>query len=175
MLPPQTRRKADVVVSSLFIGFGGLILYRASQMPWSSTRTGGDAQWFLSPGLFPAVIGSLLILFSARVLATAVAEGGHRDIVPLLAKWLRGLPWNKRVHRFVFMVAWIGLYVFFGIGHFNYEIVSAVFIFVFILYFWLPGAGSRALQRIAVAAGVSVIFPLAVAYVFETYLYVPSP
>ncbi len=175
MLPPDVRRKADFVVSILFMLFGALIIWRASQMPWVSTRTGGDSQWFLSPGLFPAVVGSLLILFSARVLLTAIRDGGHRNVVRPFLAWIRALPRNVRVHRVVFMVAWIGLYVFFGVGHFPFEVVSAIFIFVFILYFWLPGAGGHTVRRTLIAAAVAVVFPTVVAYVFETYLYVPSP
>ena len=175
MLPMQTRRKADVVVSALMILFGLLIIYRASQMPWSNTRTGAAAQWFLSPGLFPTVLGALLILFSLRVFVTALREGGGRDLTPLLVRWLRGLPSNRGAHRIAFMILWIGAYIFFGVGEFNYELVSAIFLFVFISVFWLPGAGAQLPKRLIITAAVSMIVPIVVAYIFSNYLYVPAP
>lgn len=175
MLPHRTRRKADVVVSALFILFGAVLIYRASTMPWAMTRTGGASQWFLSPGLFPTVIGVLLILFSIRVLVTAIAEGGHRDIAPLFLGWLQGLASNRGVHRIVLMVFWIGLYVFGAIGHINYQIASAIFLFGFIAVFWLPGAGAQWPKRLLITALISILVPVVIIHVFSNYLYVPAP
>jgi len=171
MLPLQTRRKADIVVSILFMLFGAYIIYEAMQMPWSR----GRFQWYASPGLFPTVIGILLIVFSLRVLLVAVRDGGHRHIARTFWQWLQGLPRNRGIHRVTFTIFWIGLYVFYGVGHFNYEIVSAVFLAVFIGVFWVSGAGSQWPKRLAVTVLVSVAVPVVVAYVFSTYLYVPSP
>ena len=175
MLPERTRRKADVVVSSLFILFGFIIIYRASQMPWATTRTGGTSQWFISPGLFPTVIGVLLILFSIRVLVTAIAEEGHRNIAPLFLGWLRGLPSNRGVHRVVLMVFWIGLYIFGAIGRINYQLASAIFLFGFIAVLWFPGAGAQWPKRLLITALISIIVPVVIIHVFSTYLYVPAP
>lgn len=171
MLPLQSRRKADVVVSIVFMLFGAYIIYEAMQMPWSR----GRFEWYASPGLFPAVIGTLLILFSLRVLFVAVSDGGHRNIARTFSQWIRGLPRNRGIHRVTFTIAWVGLYVFYGVGRFNYEIVSAVFLAVFIGVFWLSDAGPQWPKRLAVTIAVSVAVPVVVAYVFETYLYVPSP
>lgn len=171
MLPLQSRRKADVVVSILFMLFGAYIIFEASQMPWSR----GRFQWYASPGLFPTVIGTLLILFSIRVLVVAVRDGGHRDIARTFLEWVRGLPRNRGIHRVTFTIFWVGLYVFYGVGSFNYEAVSAVFLVVFIGVFWLPDAGPQWPRRLAITVAVSVAVPVIVAYVFSTYLYVPSP
>lgn len=175
MLPRQARRKADFVVCLLFIAFGGLVLYQSSLMPWETSRTGAEAQWYLSPGLFPAILGILLILFSLRVLVSAVAEGGHRDIAGPLMAWIVDLPRNVRVHRVVFIVVWSGLYIFGALGRVNFQLASVVFVFVLIAVFWLPGSGATLARRAAIAALVSVIVPVSIAHVFSTYLYVPVP
>jgi hypothetical protein len=171
MLPLQTRRKADVVVSILLIAFGGFIIYEAMQMPWAR----GRFQWYASPGLFPTVIGVLLILFSLRVLLVAVRDGGHRDIARTFWQWVQGLARNRGIHRVTFTILWIGLYVFYGVGHYNYQAVSAVFLAVFIGIFWVYGAGPQWPKRLAVTLAVSITVPVVIAYVFATYLYVPSP
>jgi hypothetical protein len=171
MLPLKTRRKADIVVSILFIVFGVYIIYEAMQMPWSR----GRFAWYASPGLFPTVIGVLLILFSLRVFLVAFREGGHRNIARPLWQWIVGLPRNRGIHRVTFTIVWIGLYVFYGVGHYNYQIVSAIFLAVFIGVFWLSGAGSQWPKRLAVTIAVSVSVPVVIAYIFSTYLYVPAP
>lgn len=171
MLPLQTRRKADVVVSIIFILFGAFIIYEASQMPW----TRGHHAWYASPGLFPTVIGILLILFSGRVLLSTVQQGGHRDIVRPFLGWLRHAPMNRKVHRVLFMIVWIGLYVFYGLGRFNYELVSAIFLAGFIGVFWLPGSHAQILKRAAIVVAVSIAVPVVMAYVFSTFLFVPAP
>ncbi|HEX6142745.1 MAG TPA: tripartite tricarboxylate transporter TctB family protein [Geminicoccaceae bacterium] len=175
MLPKESRRKADVVVCVLFILLGATIIYRASMMPWLTSRTGATSQWFTSPGLFPVVIGTLLILFSLRILVTAVRDGGHRGILPTFVPWLRGLRTNTGVHRVVFIIAWLGLYIFGGIGRIGYELASAIFLFGFIAVFWLPGSGPAWKKRLGIATAVAILVPIAVAYVFSTYFYVPSP
>lgn len=175
MLPRETRRKADVVVSTLLAFFGAFIIYQGTLMPWVMTRTSGASQWFLSPGLFPVIVGGMLIAFSLRILATALAEGGGRGIGASLKGWLRGLPRNHGVMRVGFMILWIGLYVFAGVGNAEYRLVSAIFLFVFIAAFWLPGAGAQLPKRLMISALVSVLVPVCISYVFSTYLYVPAP
>ena len=87
MLPQKSLRRADIVASSVMIAIGLAAIYAASRMPWSSTLTGGDAQWYLSPGLFPTVIGALLVIFSARILLIAIKEGGHHGVFSAAVKW----------------------------------------------------------------------------------------
>lgn len=171
MLPLETRRKADFVVSILFIAFGGYIIYEASQMPWVR----GRFAWYASPGLFPTIVGILLILFSLNVLIAAIRDGGHRDIVAPFGQWLLGLPGNRGVRRVAFIVLWLALYIFYGLGKYNYEALSAVFLAVFIAVFWLPGSGAEWPKRLAITIVVSIAVPVVVAYIFSTYLFVPSP
>lgn len=171
MLPLQTRRKADFVVSILFIFFGAFIIYEASQMPWAR----GRFAWYASPGLFPTIIGILLILFSLRVLLTAIKDGGHRSLFSTFGKWVAGLPRNRRVLRVVFIALWLAAYIFLGLGNYNYQALSAVFLAVFIGVFWLPGSGSRWPKRLAITIVVAIAVPIVISYIFSTYLFVPAP
>lgn len=175
MLPHETRRKADVVFSSFVIGLGFYLIYTASQMPWRSSVTGGAAQWFLSPGLFPATLGIMLILFSASVLVTAIREEGHRGIIPMFLNWVRNLPTNRPFQRLLLMIGLIGVYIFVGLGSADYRLVSGIFLFIFIALFWWPGAGAELAKRVVVTLGTATLVPVIVAYLFSTYLYVPMP
>jgi hypothetical protein len=171
MLPAPARRKADVVVSALFVLLGAYVIYEASQMPWVR----GRHQWYTSPALFPTIVGALLIVFSLKVLAVAVKEGGHRELVGTFGRWLLGLPRNFGVHRVVFAMVWIGLYIFVGLGNYPYQLVSAGFLAVFIGLFWLPGAGADWPKRLVITLAVAFAVPYAIAYVFSTFLFVPAP
>lgn len=175
MLPHKSLRRADVVVSCAMIGLGCAVIYSGSQMPWSSTLTGGAAQWYLSPGLFPTVVGGLLILFSARVLLTAIKEGGHRGIGEAASGWIRRLPRNRPVHRAILIALLLAAYVFLGIGRINFVVASALFLFVSIAVFWWKDAGHHWLRTIAVTLGVAVGVPLVISYLFSAFLYVPMP
>lgn len=175
MLPRGPLRQADVAASVAFIAFGVVLIIAGARMPWTSTRTGGEAQWFLSPGLFPVVIGSLLILFSARVLASAIQEGGHRNIGTSFLAWLKRLPANRAVHRLITITLLMAAYIFLGVGRINFLLASFIFLFVTIAIFWWPEAGDRLMRYVLVTAAVSAVVPAVVIYLFSTFLYVAMP
>lgn len=176
MLPRESRRQADVVVSISLIGFGLIVILSASTMPWISTRTGAKAaQWFLSPGLMPALIGLLLILFSVRIFVTAISEGGHRSIGSVLRRWLAGLPKNRKVHRVMVMILIMGAYIFGGLVRVNFYVATSVFLAIAITTFWWDSGPHNRLTFFAITAIASIVTPLTVGYLFTTFLYVPMP
>ncbi|RDE08698.1 tripartite tricarboxylate transporter TctB family protein [Pelagibacterium lacus] len=175
MLPHRARRKMDIVVSFAMICFGIVVLIAASQMPWAPRSASGAVQWYLSPGLYPATLGFFLVVFSSFVLWNAVREVGIGDIGTMFRGWMRNLPTNHPVHRVVIAMLLVGLYIFVGIGLAEFWIVSAVFLFVFIALFWFPEPGMKLAHRVPISLAISVLIPLAVAFVFETYFYVPMP
>jgi hypothetical protein len=155
------------------LGFG--VILAGSQMPWSSTLTGGSAQWYLSPGLFPTVIGVLLVLFSARVLLTAIKEGGTNGLGTAARGWLRGLPRNRPVHRVIIITLLMFAYVFLGVGRINFLVASSVFLFVAIAVFWWREAHGHFARTIGITLAVSVGVPFVISYLFSTFLFVPMP
>jgi hypothetical protein len=175
MLLKKSLRRADVVASSAIIGLGLVIIYAGSQMPWNSTLTGGDAQWYLSPGLFPTVVGALLIIFSLRVLITAIKEGGLDQLGTSTAQWLRGLPVNRPIHRAIIITLLMAAYIFFGLGTINFLVASSIFLFVSIAVFWWKDAGDHLARTIGITLAVSVGVPFVLSYLFSTFLSVPMP
>lgn len=174
MLPQKSLRRADIVASGAMIALGAVIIYSGSRMPWSSTLTGGAAQWYLSPGLFPTVVGGLLILFSLRVLLTAIKEGGHRGIGTAVREWLFRLPENRSIHRVIMITLLLAAYVF-ALGKVNYLVVSSIFLFLTIAIFWWRDAGERLFRWIVITLAVAMGVPFAVSYLFSAFLYVPMP
>lgn len=176
MLPPKPLRQADVVASCFFILLGIVVIVAASRMPWSSTRTGGEAQWFLSPGLFPVVVGALLIIFSGRVLAAAIREGGHRDIGRSVSRWLAGLRLNRRMHRLAIMVVLLSVYIFGGVGRINFLLASFLFLFVaFALFWWREAPPGKLGRYVLTSALVAAAIPAVITTLFSNFLYVAMP
>lgn len=157
------------------IVLGAVVIYSASQMPWRSTMTGGAAQWFLSPGLFPAVIGALLIVFSFRILLTAIKEGGTEGLLSSTIAWLRGVPSNHRLHRAALITLLMAAYIFLGIGRIPFLVASSLFLFVTIAVFWWRDAEGGMIRTILITAIVSIGLPLLLSSLFSTFLFVPMP
>jgi hypothetical protein len=122
--PIPERRDASATVATqggyrrfdLFILFGAYIIFEATQMPWSR----GRFQWYASPGLFPTVIGTLLILFSLRVFWSRCAMAAIAISREPSGSGCRGFP---AIAGYIASPSplWIGLYVFYGVGHYNYR------------------------------------------------------
>ena len=177
MLPHKSLRRADVIASTLMIGFGVVVVWQGIRMPWASTATSGSSssQWYLSPGLFPVITGGLLILFSLRILVTAIREGGARGIWESLGPWLSGLGGNTRIHRAVMISVLLAIYVFGALGRVNFLVASGIFLFVSIALFWWPDGVGQIWRKVLVTAVIAAGFPWVIEYLFSTFLYVPMP
>ena len=175
MLPPKTMRKVDVVLSSALFGLGILVINAALGMPWDDGRTGGDSAWFLSPGIFPLVIGAMISAFSLRVLYRAISEGGHKGLLNSFRVWFRNLPTNTRIHRVATVFLLIGIYIFGLIGRIDYYIGTILFLFVFMMLFYRPWTQTNPWRSTIIVVATSTIVPVTIGYVFSTYLYVPLP
>lgn len=168
-------RKADFITSIAFMLLGAGMIFAASRMPWIVKSGGLQQDWYLSPGLFPAVLGSLLIVFSANVLANAVREGGHRGLGRLIGARLRSLGSNRDLHRMAAAALLVGLYVFVGIGRFDYYVASSVFLFVTMLAFHRTPEDRITPRLVLKLALIAVVAPLVIGYVFTEFFQVPMP
>lgn len=155
---------------------GGLVIWSASRMPWTSSATGATgSQWYLSPGLFPAAIGGLLIIFSLRILVTAIKEGGASGIFASFSGWMKKLPRNRPIHRAILISVLLAVYIFGAVGRMNFLLASGGFIFITIALFWWPEAEGSFLRKFAITGVIAGTVPWVVTYLFSTFLYVPMP
>jgi len=168
-------RKADFLTSIVFILLGAAMLFAASRMPWIVKSGGLTQDWYLSPGLFPAVLGTLLIVFAANVLMHAVRAGGHRGLGPIILGHLRSIGSNRDLHRMAGAALLVGLYVFVGIGHFNYYVASSVFLFAAMLAYHRTPEGRITFRMVLKIALIAVIAPMVIGYIFTEFFQVPMP
>jgi len=175
MLPREQLRKADIIASLILIALGGLVLVKSYQMPWASQQASVEQSWYISPGLFPLVISALLIVFSALVLVRAIKDGGLAGFAPYYLQRLRWLPSDLRVRRIMLMWLIMGVYIFALLGRLNYYIATSAFLLVFMLLFYRDANRRLGWKAVATSVVIAVSIPLAVGYVFSTYLLVPLP
>ena len=175
MLPRKALRRADIFASSLMIGLGVGVIVSAAKMPWTSTVTGSQNVWYVSPGLFPAVVGALLILFNLKVLSHAIKDGGADRLFGSTFDWIRGLGRNDRVHRVVLITVLMAVYVFGAVGRVNFLLASGLFLFTSIALFWWGDGEGKLQKKIPLTILVAVAVPYLFTYLFQTFLFVPMP
>lgn len=175
MMLHEGLRKADIVTSLAMIVLGIAVLWSASDMPWLSEQAGVTRDWYLSPGLFPWVVGSLLIVFSLNVLWRAIRDGGNVDFFRYAGGAIDRMLRGSRVYRVWLMWLLMGTYVFVLFERLDYYVSTPLFLAVFMLFFHRGKDGKLGLKNLVTIALVSTVVPAAVGYFFETYLYVPLP
>lgn len=176
MMPVEKRRKADVVTSICLMALGSAVIYGAADMPLSGSYGGVTNVWYVSPAVFPFLVGGLLIGFSLIVLSRAVREGGLDNLAGFFADKARGLPRNVEVQRILLIWLTIGVYVFLLFGRIDFYLAGALFLLAFMGMFYRPPQGTRfGFRHILLIVGLSVLVPVVTGYVFSTHLFVPLP
>ncbi|GMG83146.1 hypothetical protein LNKW23_23590 [Paralimibaculum aggregatum] len=170
----ENLRRADLVTALLLIVLGGAVLWQALEMPWTKSF-GMPTKWYLSPGLFPAILGVLLIWFAAQVALRALREGALRGFGPCVLQLLAGLPRNRAVWRSALALLLIGAYVLLGLGKLNYYLATSLFCLAMMAAFHRPGGRFFDLRGFGLILAVSLLGPLAVGQVFSRAFQVPLP
>jgi uncharacterized membrane protein YczE len=174
MMERTSLRRADIPVALLLAGFGGWMIWSAAGMPWIVEEFGVTKQWYLSPGLMPAIVGALIIVCSMIVLTRAVREGAHRGLGAFLVGRLAAVPASPVAWRVLGIWVLIGIYVVGLLRSLDHHVATALFALAFMAVFtdW------RRVRRLPMAAAivlVAVLLPLALGHLFERHLGVPLP
>lgn len=127
------------------------------------------------PGIVPAFIGTVLILFGIVLVMRSIKRGGYRlgFTRDRFSQALKNSG-NQRLMLTVFLT--VG-YAGFLIGALPYWLATGLFIFVFILLFeWKRGIPFSQQQRgIITAAVIAILSSAAVTFVFERLFLVSLP
>jgi len=127
------------------------------------------------PGIVPAFLAVVLLIFGLILVARSVKAGGHRlGWTRENTKKIFSEPGIQRLQlTAVLTIGYAGILV----GRIPYWLATAVFIFVFILVFeWRSGMPAKERSRIGVVAAIlAVIVTTAVSYTFERLFLVTLP
>jgi putative tricarboxylic transport membrane protein len=127
------------------------------------------------PGVVPAFLAAVLLVFGAILVGRSVIAGGHHLgwTRESMKKAMADPGFQRLQLTAVLTIAYAGILV----GRIPYWLATAVFIFAFILVFeWRSGMPPKQKRRIGIVAAIlAVIVTGAVSYVFERLFLVTLP
>jgi putative tricarboxylic transport membrane protein len=128
-----------------------------------------------APGIVPAFLAAILIIFGAILVGRAVRAGGHRlDLSREKAGVILGRPGNRRLLLTAALcVGYAGVLI----GRVPYALATGLFIFLFVVLFeWEPGLPpARSVRIFGGAAVLAVAIAWVVSWVFERLFLVTLP
>lgn len=80
MMEIERLRKADIFSGALVVLTGLAIIWQAVQMPMKDSYGGVQNVWYVSPALFPLLVGGMLILLGAVLMRTALRAAGLEGV-----------------------------------------------------------------------------------------------
>ena len=165
-------RKADYLTGLALILLSVYVLVESWRMPRMENL---HVHPLSVPGIVPAFLAVVLLIFGLILVVRSVKAGGHRlglnraGIHKALAD-----PGNRRL-----LLTAVLTFVYAGIlvGHTPYGLSTGLFIFVFVTVFeWRRGMSFREMGRIGLAAGIlAIVVAAAVSYAFERLFLVTLP
>jgi hypothetical protein len=130
----KTLRKGDFWTSLILFAVSVAMIATATTFPMTDSYGGVQNVWYVSPALFPLIVGGVLVLLSAVLFVNAVVSGGARDALASLQK-IGGRLADRDI-RLILIVALISAYVYALIPRVDHFIGTALFLQAFILSFY---------------------------------------
>ncbi len=127
------------------------------------------------PGLVPAFLGIVLLVFAVILLVRSILAGGHRlGLSAEAARRVLSNPGNQRL----LLTAILGIgYAGFLVGRIPYWLATGLYVFTFVGVFeWRPGMTRREHVRLGLAAGLLAVATSGlVTWVFQSLFLVTLP
>jgi len=133
-------RRADFITSIIFIVFGIWVIEEALKMPLRESYAGVQNVWYVSPALFPLIIGTFITLFGIMLLANAVRTGGASYFFQTLRRFplRREKFFTESNVKFVSILLALFTFVYLFIPRVDFFISVSMFLMYFISSFY-PG------------------------------------
>ena len=140
MMDKDKLRKADIFSGGIFFLLGLWIIGQALKMPMKDSWGGVQNVWFVSPALFPLLVGGMISLLGVLLIRTAFKAVGKEGL-RITLQWLLSrnlityLSGNPTL-RFYAMVVLFLSFVFLNIPRIDFFLCSILFLVVFISMFY---------------------------------------
>ena len=140
MIEIEKLRKADIFSGTAILCLGIYSIYEAFQMPMKDSYAGVQNVWYVSPALFPLLIGSILAFLGILLIRTAIKEVGMAGLKSVLnylsspdfADFLK----QPVTIRFYGIVLNLFVFVFILIPHIDFFLAAIIFLLVFFFMFY---------------------------------------
>lgn len=141
MIETEKLRKADIFSGTAILLLGLYIVSQAFQMPMKDSYAGVQNVWYVSPALFPLLVGSMLALLGLLLMKTALKEvgmAGFKSVLQYLASpdFVRFLKEPVTI-RFYGIVLNLLIFVFVLIPRVDFFLAAILFLLVFFFMFYV--------------------------------------
>ncbi len=144
MMDKDKLRKADIYSGAVIFLFGLWIILQALKMPMKDSWGGVQNVWYVSPAIFPLIVGSMIMLLGALLCRTALKMVGFKAfgqtvrwlLSKALLQFLNATP-NLRFYTIVVLFL---SFVFLTIPRIDFFISAVLFLVVFITSFYFDDA-----------------------------------
>ncbi len=144
MMDKDKLRKADIYSGGAMFLFGLWIILQALKMPMKDSWGGVQNVWYVSPAIFPLIVGSMIMLLGALLCRTALKMVGFKAfgetvrwlLSKALLQFLNSIP-NLRLYTIVVLFL---SFVFLTIPRIDFFISAVLFLVVFITSFYFDDA-----------------------------------
>lgn len=161
MMEIEKLRKADIFSGLLVVLLGLFIIGHALQMPMTDSYGGVQNVWYVSPALFPLLVGGMLVLLGILLMKTAlktIGLSGVQSVFKFVASpdFLSFLKQQDSI-RFYGIVLNLLFFVFLLVPRVDFFLAAILFLLVFFSMFYC-GTQSNLLHLIwLVLAGALVL------------------
>lgn len=160
-------RRADIKTAVILIFISALMIVESLNFPLTDSYAGVQNAWYVSPALFPILIGSILLLCGAVLLTKAVVFVKHNAEVAT-AKESAASWW-----RFALLVSLIAGQVFGWVPLIDFAFAAFIFLFLFIFAFYSDSSlfQGRVFKIWTITSVLLVLTSVLVEFSEETRLY----
>lgn len=144
MMDKDKMRKADIYSGAAICLFGLWIILQALKMPMKDSWGGVQNVWYVSPAIFPLIVGSMIMLLGALLCRTALKMVGFKAFGETV-RWLSSKALLQFLNstpnlRFYTIVVLFLSFVFLTIPRIDFFISAVLFLVVFITSFYFDDA-----------------------------------
>ncbi len=144
MMDKDKLRKADIYSGGAMFLFGLWIILQALKMPMKDSWGGVQNVWYVSPAIFPLIVGCIIMLLGVLLCRTALKMVGSKAfgetvrwlLSKALLQFLNSIP-NLRFYTIVVLFL---SFVFLTIPRIDFFISAVLFLVVFITSFYFDDA-----------------------------------
>lgn len=148
-------RRADLWSGLLLLVLAIAMLVETATFPITDSYGGVRNVWYVSPALFPLIVGSCLALLSLALVVTAARRLGGSALRRTLRPALPGL--DERNRRFAMIVLAIVGYVFVLVPRVDFFLATLLFLLVFVFAFHLDSAVAVTRNLVAMLVACAAI------------------
>lgn len=128
-------RRSDLFTSIVLFFLGLWIVFEAFKMPIKDSYAGVKNVWYVSPALFPLIIGFALMILSVFLFKVAVNTVGISYLKKGLTELIK-FKMEERDLKFIAILSLFAFYVYLFIPRVDFFVSTALFLMVFISIFY---------------------------------------